>query len=472
MTVTSTTNSIYWVGNGSVSTYGYGFPVPQLDGFTVTRITRSSGARLDITSSCTITGIGSSFGGTVTMPSGVPLAAIYDLEIKRELPLEQTTDFSNQSTIYPETIEAALDYLTMCLIDAANAGDPSALRLQSGFSDRWDAETFPIKNVGDAVSGDDAVNYDQMVGQINSAIAAALIGSGNVPAPTAPQANFVLTATGVGAYGWVAPSGSVADNSITNLKLADMATQRLKGRNTGGTGDPEDITITQALDWADSTRGTILSRGASAWVGIDPGTAGHVLTSNGAGADPTYQVLPAAAALPAGSVIQVAMNTAPTGYLKCNGAAVSRATYATLFAAIGTTFGVGDGSTTFNLPDLRGEWVRGWDDGRGVDSGRVFGSTQAEMIGPHNHTATSTGTFSGSTSSDGAHTHTVPAESGAGASTGAANSIATGSSISTSSAGAHTHTVSGSISASTTVNNNSGTENRVRNIALLYCIKT
>jgi phage-related tail fiber protein len=83
---------------------------------------------------------------------------------------------------------------------------------------------------------------------------------------------------------------------------------------------------------------------------------------------------------PAGTVVAVAMNTAPTGYLKANGAAVSRTTYAALFTAVGTTYGAGDGSTTFNLPDLRGEFVRGWDDGRGVDSGRVFGSTQGQGI--------------------------------------------------------------------------------------------
>lgn len=85
----------------------------------------------------------------------------------------------------------------------------------------------------------------------------------------------------------------------------------------------------------------------------------------------------AACLLPAGSVIYVAKSAAPTGYLKANGAAVSRTTYAALFAAIGTAFGVGDGSTTFNLPDLRGEFMRGWDDGRGVDSGRTLGSAQA-----------------------------------------------------------------------------------------------
>lgn len=81
--------------------------------------------------------------------------------------------------------------------------------------------------------------------------------------------------------------------------------------------------------------------------------------------------------IPAGSVEWFASSTAPAGYLSCNGAAVSRTTYAALFLAISTTYGAGDGSTTFNIPDLRGEFVRGFDDGRGVDAGRVFGVHQA-----------------------------------------------------------------------------------------------
>jgi phage-related tail fiber protein len=74
------------------------------------------------------------------------------------------------------------------------------------------------------------------------------------------------------------------------------------------------------------------------------------------------------------------MTTAPAGFLKANGAAVSRSTYADLFAAIGTTYGAGDGSTTFNLPDLRGEFLRGWDDGRAVDTGRAFGTAQLDQM--------------------------------------------------------------------------------------------
>jgi microcystin-dependent protein len=78
----------------------------------------------------------------------------------------------------------------------------------------------------------------------------------------------------------------------------------------------------------------------------------------------------------AGQIVFCAGNSIPNGYLECNGATVSRTTYATLFAAIGSTYGPGDGATTFALPDLRGEFLRGADRGRGVDSGRAVGSSQ------------------------------------------------------------------------------------------------
>lgn len=92
-----------------------------------------------------------------------------------------------------------------------------------------------------------------------------------------------------------------------------------------------------------------------------------------------------ASSFPAGSVIYHAANTPPTGFLKADGAAVSRSTYSDLFAAIGTTYGAGDGSTTFLVPDLRGEFMRGWDDSRGIDGGRGFGSAQADELKSHNH---------------------------------------------------------------------------------------
>lgn len=85
-------------------------------------------------------------------------------------------------------------------------------------------------------------------------------------------------------------------------------------------------------------------------------------------------------AAPAGAVGSFAMDTPPTGWLECDGSELSRVSYASLYAAIGTAFGAGDGATTFNLPDLRGEFIRGWDNGRGVDAGRAFGSSQSDAF--------------------------------------------------------------------------------------------
>ena len=62
---------------------------------------------------------------------------------------------------------------------------------------------------------------------------------------------------------------------------------------------------------------------------------------------------------PAGAVVAFAGASAPSGWMICNGAAISRTTYATLFTAISTTYGVGDGSTTFNIPDITGRVIAG-----------------------------------------------------------------------------------------------------------------
>lgn len=175
--------------------------------------------------------------------------------------------------------------------------------------------------------------------------------------------------------------------------------------------------------------------------------------------------------VPAGAVMPFAMNSAPSGWLAANGTAVSRTTYATLFAAIGTVYGVGDGSTTFNLPDLRGYFVRGsGTNGDGTVSG-TFGAKQADGFESHTHT--------GSAASAGSHTHTFttpngqPAElvyykgsdgnvDGSQESTGYDRDTALLNTY-IQSAGSHTHAV--------TINATGTTETRPANIALLYCIK-
>ncbi len=157
---------------------------------------------------------------------------------------------------------------------------------------------------------------------------------------------------------------------------------------------------------------------------------------------------------PPGAVQFFAQPWAPVGWLKANGAEVSRTTYANLFAAIGTHYGAGNGSTTFNLPDLRGEFLRSWDDGKGVDKGRIFGCEQGDAI--RNIVGQSevfhVQTLGNRYGTNGAIQTVKSVMMGAGVNTGSSNNI---SSI--------------NFDASRVVP--TGSENRPRNIALLACIK-
>jgi len=126
------------------------------------------------------------------------------------------------------------------------------------------------------------------------------------------------------------------------------------------------------------------------------GTSGNVLTSNGTGwvsSTPTY--------VPTGGMMMWGTASAPTGYLLCNGSAVSRTTYSALFAVIGTAFGSGDGSTTFNLPDFRDRFPVGA--GTTYSANSTGGSKDAITVA-HTHT--------GTTDSNGAHQHLVVASVG------------------------------------------------------------
>lgn len=132
-----------------------------------------------------------------------------------------------------------------------------------------------------------------------------------------------------------------------------------------------------------ATPATIL---AAQWLNVLQEEVAHVIEESGGtldqtGADTTqlYDAILALIAanlnppVPAGTILPTGCTAAPTGYLLCYGQAVSRTTYSALYTAIGTTFGAGDGSTTFNLPDLRGRVVAGQDDMGGTSANRLTG---------------------------------------------------------------------------------------------------
>lgn len=158
------------------------------------------------------------------------------------------------------------------------------------------------------------------------------------------------------------------------------------------------------LQLSDGTAWTLMAVTPSVqWVAAGSSIEKATLADIQAGTNDTKYITPKGLADtgvgPAGEIKIFAMDTPPDGYLKCNGALVSRTTYANLFAAIGEIYGAGDGSSTFALPDWRGEGIRGWDDGRGVDPGRAIGSWQADQFKSHDHLMTNNW-YSGSSPND------------------------------------------------------------------------
>ena len=181
------------------------------------------------------------------------------------------------------------------------------------------------------------------------------------------------------------------------------------------------------------------------------GDNGDVLKTDGSGALSWTSI----SGVPPGSVFCRASTDVPGGYLECNGALISRTTYADLFSAIGTTWGSTSG-TNFRVPDLRGEFVRGFDNGRGADSGRSFASSQGESYKSHDHDI-----------SDPGHSHSGDVEAarqtGTDMGSGDTHKLVTNS------------TRGLSIDSNTTgisIDSEGGSETRPRNIAMMYIIKT
>lgn len=189
--------------------------------------------------------------------------------------------------------------------------------------------------------------------------------------------------------------------------------------------------------------------------------------------------------MPVGSVIQTARVSAPGGWLLCQGQLISRTTYAALFNAIGTTYGIGDGSTTFSLPDLRGRVPVGQNASTFSSLGSTGGAEAVTLtesqIPSHTHTTPNhSHTFSGTTSTGGSHTHTIYGaliNRGTGAQFRelTESSNPSQNNVASAAAGDHSHTYSGTTSnASPTTNATGGGQSHTNlqpYIVLNYMIK-
>lgn len=284
---------------------------------------------------------------------------------------------------------------------------------------------------------------------VGLALAAALLigpaqadrdGSGNYTVPNTFTAGSTITAAGHN-QNW-SDIGDEMTNSLPRDGQAGM-TGQFKAA-VGSTDAP-------GISWSADTNTGLLSLGSGSGFSV---IIDGVSVGSFTGAGFTGSVVNVT---PPGLIFPYAGTSAPSGYLLCYGQAVSRETYSDLYAIIGTTYGSGDGSTTFNLPDLRGRVVAGQDDMGGSSANRltgltngVNGDTFAAVGGLESFTLATTNvpshthSFSATTGSNGTHDHSYPNAGGTSASYGAGGSSAVDSSSGdTGEDGSHTHSVSG-----------------------------
>jgi microcystin-dependent protein len=167
---------------------------------------------------------------------------------------------------------------------------------------------------------------------------------------------------------------TVGDQTIGGTKTF---TNTIAGSITGNAATASNLTGSPNITVGTVTASSFVKSG---------GTASQFLKADGSVDSNTYITQ----SVPTGAVFHFAASTAPTGYLKANGDVVPNgsgsvqgitANFSALYAILGETYGAPG-----KLPDLRGEFIRGWDDARGVDAGRTFGSAQADLAKPVSHT--------------------------------------------------------------------------------------
>jgi microcystin-dependent protein len=420
MAVNSETSRVQYAGNNSTST-AYTVPFRFLENSHLYGIATTAAGVESAVTLANHTGAGAASGGTVTTTAAVPTTST--LTIYRLVPTTQETSYEEGGDFPAASHERALDKLTM--VAQQNA-----------------------RSFGRGIRVSEATGeLDEITAVPNSVLG--LTSAGQPKAMTLAEFKTYLGLTGV-TLDVDAGMKTAADSGERGLAVPDYVGQLLTQRDTAAIYV---ATGTSAGNWAAVTVGITLASLASGFFTADTTGRGKfadgfldstrlaanaVSTAKLADAAVTLAKLEAAvqgALVPVGAVMPFAMNSDPSGWIHCDGAAVSRTiTYAALFAAIGTTYGAGNGSTTFNLPDLRGYFVRGFGTNGDGTASDTFGAKQADEFKAHTHQVRN---FTTTTTPGGAVSVRV---------------IQTG----------ENYVASGS---------NGGTETRPKNIAMRYCIK-
>lgn len=238
-------------------------------------------------------------------------------------------------------------------------------------------------------------------GQLSGTVPSGNIGNDSVALGTKTTGDYVAT---VAASTGVTVSGGTGEGSTATISIgqavATTSSPQFVGVTATGTVSANAVSVTNGVGAASATITGTTATSVLTVDGIEIDTTGassnQVLAYNGTKFAPTA---PSSASMPTGSITMWSTATAPTDWLLCDGSAVSRTTYATLFGVISTTYGTGDGSTTFNLPNLKGRIPVG------LDSTQTEFDALGETGGAKTHTLTTT-EMPSHTHTQNAHTHT------------------------------------------------------------------
>lgn len=316
--------------------------------------------------------------------------------------------------------------------------------------------------------------HDQTKTYINEQLVPAVQGFVDEASPKLEQAHEHANKTLLDSY------------DQTNEAITDAVTKKHAHANksaldtipSGGVSNDKAETSATKIPTCAAVRGAIDEAVLSSGNLPSGGSDGQVLTKKtNANYDTQWSSVP-----PVGTVLMWAgaSDAVPSGYLLCDGAAVSRTEYAALFSTLGTAFGVGDGSTTFSLPDLQARFVFGANSTytRGETGGEVNHTLTASEMPVHSHSCSDGGSHTHTMESGGEHTHssgasgTISVSKGDG--TSGASTVGKGGTADTGSAGLHTHEL-GTASDHTHSIGNVGGGNAHNNmppyIALAYIIR-
>ena len=358
MTVSSTTTKVSYSGDGTTSAFAYSFKIFNDSDLVVIVRNNTTGAETTKTlnTDYLVSNAGESDGGTVTFKfdTGNSGDSNYDTTdrrpqsgetvlLKRVMTLTQNTDYTPNDSFPAAAHEEALDKLTFIQQQQQEEIDRSFKFAQT------DTGTITIPTSTERAS--------KYLGFDSGGDVIAVSGTADV----SPISTFAATIV----------DDTSASAVRTTIGLGDLATL-----NTVGSSQIDTNAVT-----------------ASELNISGNGTSGQSVVSDGDGSF-SYVSVPA---FVSGMVMPYAGTSAPTGFLLCGGQAVSRTTYSDLFSVIGTTYGVGDGSSTFNLPDLQGRVVAGKDDMSGSSANRLTdavtgglnGDTLGDTGGTESHTLTS-----------------------------------------------------------------------------------